>query len=130
MLREEHMDLFGVNASGVYSVDQAITGNIAGNIIEIDPTIPNWDVYFYCTQDATGGTSVALTVQGANALSGGNLSGAVTVFSKTIALADFKKGLIDKIVLPKGYRYFKAATVNTGTFTAGKIAGICVPEFN
>ena len=130
MLREEHMDLFGVENAGTYTFDQSIINAITGNIIETDPTIPLWNAKIYCTEEGVGGTSITLVLSASNELSGGALDNAETVMSKTILLADLVKGELVDIVLPKTFRFFQFTTTVSGTFTAGKIGGICEPEFN
>lgn len=135
-LHEEHMDLFGTVTSGVYTYDKAVTSSaVTSNVIHIDKTIPNWDAFLLCNQDFAGtSTKVTITVSASNALSSGALDSAVTVYTKEILTASLKKGILDKIVLPKGYEYFTVTvtpdTTSSAAFTGGKVCGYVVPEFN
>ena len=135
-LREEHMDVFGsVNAtSKTYSAVASIGATVAGNVITIDPTIPNWDAHVYMTEAATGtGDKINLVLQGSNeiASNGAALVNAVTLLNGAFLTASLTKGKdLYKDVLPKGYKHFQFTSTNNGAFTAGKITGIVVSEFN
>lgn len=136
MLREEHMDLFGsVNTTDhTYSVDASIAAAITGNIVRIDPKIPHWDAKIFVTESATGtADKINLVVKASNeiASNGAALVNDVTLSNTVINTAAIVAGkLLYDGVLPKGYKYFQFNSANNGAFTAGKIAGICFPEFN
>lgn len=135
-LHEEHMDLFGNLSSGVYTAEKAVTSAaVSSNVIAIDPTIPNWDVKVYCTQAFSGtSTQVTLAVTASNSLSSGDLASPVTVHSETIATANLVVGKLYADVLAKGYKYFKVTitpdTTSSAAYTAGKVSGYVIPEFN
>ena len=135
MLREEHMDIFGsVNAtSKTYSDQAAIGAQVVGNVITIDPTIPNWDAKVFMAEGATGaGDKINLVLEGSNELANnGALVNAVTLVNNAFLTASLVKGkVLFKNVLPKGYKHFQFTSTNNGAFTAGKITGTVVPEFN
>lgn len=136
MLREEHMDLFGaVDATNkTYSASASIAAAVTGNVITIDPTIPNWDAKVLCTQAAVGtGNNINIVVKAANeiASNGAALVNDVTLANVAVANSALVLGkIVYSNVLPKGYKYFQFNLANNGAFTAGKVAGVCFPEFN
>lgn len=136
MLREEHMDLFGTLANGVYSSEKAVAGAVVtGNVLEIGTKIPLFDVEVWCTEDFAGTSeNITLTIKGSNTLSAGALATPVTIRSKVISAADLKKGLLFKDVLSNNYQYVQVTvtpdTASSHAFSAGKVAGYVVPEFN
>ena len=135
MLREEHMDIFSTldTVNSAYIPDAAIGAAVTGNVITIDPTIPNWDAKVYMTEAAAGaGDKINLTLQASNEIANnGALVNAVTISNTAFLTASLTKGkVLYKNVLPKGYKHFQFSSVNNGAFTAGRIFGNVVPEFN
>lgn len=136
MLREEHMDVFGaINAtSKTYSAEAAIGAVVAGNVITIDPSVPNYDAKVYMTEAAAGaGDKINLALAASNeiASNGAALVNGVTISNVAFTTANLTKGkVLYKDVLPKGYTYFQFTSTNNGAFSAGKITGTVVPEFN
>ncbi len=135
MLREEHMDLFSTldAANKTYTPDASIAAEVEGNVITIDPSIPNWDALIYMTEGATGaGDKINLVMQASNErANNGALVNAVTLMNTAFANSALTQGnVLYKNVLPKGYKHFQFSSINNGAFTAGKIFGTVTPEFN
>lgn len=73
-----------------------------------------------CTEDAAGGTSIALQLEGSdNGTSFAPIGGA-----QTVVLASLKEGNTFTLPIPDGVnkKFLKVTCAKTGTFTAGKIA--------
>ena len=141
-LREEHMDLYGTLADGVYTSGKAFTSGdsygtaIPGNIIQrTADDVALWRAKLLITTDfaSSGSATATVKIKAGHAVSGGSITNAVEVYSSSaIALSSLKAGnwLLD-MVLPSGYEFYQVTiTPGTAAFTAGTVKGWVEPEFN
>jgi len=141
-LREEHMDLYGTVSAGTsYTSGKAFTATdsygtaIKGNIIQLmadDVAIWRAKLLITTTFASSGSATMTIALKASNALSSGDLSSPVTLYTKSgIALSALTAGtwLLDHVI--KGYKYCQVEiTPGTAAFTAGTVKGWVEPEFN
>jgi hypothetical protein len=83
-----------------------------------DARINRMTVDIKCPGDAAGGTSIAVSVVGADDSA---FTTPETIGSRTIVLADLNKGGARIAINPNNRRYVKVTFTKTGTFTAGTV---------
>jgi hypothetical protein len=92
-------------------------GTAFPNILDLGETSVNRMTVDILAGDAAGGTSLAVTVQGTDDISGTPVW--ADVGKNTITLAGLTAGKGSVAVSPNAFRYLQVAVAKTGTFTAG-----------